>query len=165
MAAGGILLCAPPRLFEVSSTFRRLLFETRVEQLFDRRFAIERQVYRGHRIVGTAVIVGAVAVIALLWYFGQKPYAVRALRGLLGTPGAHVLTLVAATLAVVLAVVGTCLAIRPSILKGIEAASNRWIEPMPTTNPHMALSRWVLRAPRVVGLVLLVAGVLCLRPF
>lgn len=163
--AGAALLLAPRRWLEKPARLRSLLFETNVAELFNRRYTIERHVYRRHRIYGGLVLLGALTSLALLWYLGHQPKALRSLVAALGLNGARTLALVVATVAVCLVVVGTCLVVRPSVLKGVEAALNRWIDPMPVENPHMIVSRWVLRAPRLAGALLLAAGFLCWRPF
>ena len=161
---GVLLLTVPRRVLDAPTGLRRVLFETSLGQLFDRRFAIERGVYRRHRLAGALVLLGAIALAALLWHVGRKPGVVAQLRAALTVPGLHVVTVATMTIAASLGVVGTCLLVRPSVLKGLEAAVNRWIEP-PRRDVHMMVSEWVLRRPRATGLVLVVAGLACLRPF
>ena len=161
---GVLLLTIPRRVLDGPTGLRRVLFETNLGTVFDARFAIERSVYRRHRIVGGVVLLGAIALAMLLWYVGRKPSVVTQLRGALGVVGLRVVTASAMTIVAGLGVAGTCLLIRPSVLKGLEAAANRWIEP-PRRDAHMAVSEWVLRHPRATGLVLVLAGLACLRPF
>ena len=161
---GVLLLTVPRPILDAPTGLRRVLFETSLGQLFDRRFAIERGVYRRHRLAGAVVLLGAIAIATLLWYLGRKPGVVAQLRAALTIPGLHVVTAAAMTIAAVLGVVGACLLVRPSVLKGLEATANRWIEP-PRRDVHMMVSEWVLRHPRMTGLVLVVAGLACLRPF
>lgn len=161
IAAGVALLFLPRRLLSGPTGLRRVLFEVDVGEFFNQRFAIERSVYRRHRLVGCLVLLGACAALVLVWYLA-KPKAAAWLANAVTPLGGRIATILLASVGVTLAVVGTCLAVRPSVLKGIEAASNRWIDPMAATNRHMVVSRWILGSPRVTGAVLLAAGFACL---
>ena len=164
-AMGATLLFVPRRYLDQPSTLRRLLLETNLGELFDRRYAIERRIYRRHRIFGLLVVAGALAGIGLLWYLSRQPASLAKLYRVLGRPAVEVALLAAGAVGMLLLVVGACLVIRPSVLKGIEAASNRWIDPIPIRRSHAMVSRLVLRAPRIVGAALLAVGIACLRPF
>jgi hypothetical protein len=66
--------------------------------------------------------------------------------------------------------IGVFLLVRPSALKGLETAANRWIEPFPsstkaTVPAETGINRLILRAPRFSGLLLLAAGLACLLAF
>ena len=150
---GALLLFAPRDLLEGSTPLRRLLFETNLGAPFSRSFAIERRFYRWHRLFGSAVIAGGLAAGALAAYLAINPRAMN-LYLILGKGGFRVVELLAATVALLLVIVGVCLVVRPSVLKGIEAAANRWIEPL-GAGKTPTVSAVVLRGPRVAGAVLL----------
>ena len=164
-ATGAALLFVPRRFLEEPRALRRLLLETNIGDVFNRRFTIERRVYRRHRLFGAFVIVGALAGTSLLWIATQNPAVTAALVATLGKIGFRVALTVATALDVLLYLVGVCLLLRPSVLKGIEAAANRWIDPIPGKSSHAVVSRMVLRSPRVAGALLLITGFACLRPF
>jgi hypothetical protein len=164
VAAGAALLLIPRRVLEQPTAARRIFFETDLAMLFDRRFAIERGVYRRHRAFGVLVLAGALALMALIWFMSRGARTT-ALGAVVGAQGIRTLALLGITLGIGLLLFGICLLVRPSVLKGVEAAANRWIDPLPAHNPHMVVSRVVIRAPRLLGLLLLAAGLACWRPF
>ena len=160
-ATGVLLLLAPRRMFIDRTPLRRLLFETSLAGPFNRRFVIERRIYRRHRLFGAAVIAAGIAAAALVVYLSLNPRALN-LYALLGKSGFRAAVLAIATAALLLLAMGLCLVIRPSVLKGIEAAANRWIEP-PTAGKGPSLSSVVLRSPRLAGALLLLVSAFCLR--
>jgi len=159
IATGALLLLAPGALRE-GSRWRRWLLDVDLAALLDARRAIERPLYRHHRVFGAAVIAGALAWFATLW----------TLRDRFPVPGeyAGTVTLALCTLAAFALGIGVFLLIRPSALKGLEAAANRWIETFPSggwrdapAGYYQLFKRVVLRAPRFTGLLLLTAGLGC----
>ena len=154
-ALTGVLLLVVPRdLLGGGMPLRRLLFETNVGEPFNRRFAIERTFYRRHRIFGSLVVFGGLAALGLAVYFALHPRAWD-LYMLLGKAGFRVAELLAATIGLLLVMVGVCLVVRPSVLKGIEAAANRWVEPIARRASAPSVAAAVLRGPRVAGALLL----------
>lgn len=87
----------------------------------EKRTHIERFVYRHHRVFGACVLIGAgvylasIAANGLLWPSGAP--------GILG-----VLLPMLTLLHLALLPFGAVMLLRPSLLKRLEAASNRWIE-------------------------------------
>ena len=160
IATGATLALAPKRLFEPSEAVGRWLLGTDVGELFDRRYTIERRVYRRHRIVGGVVLAGAAAALTLILFLSIDPRSAP-IRKALGRFEFRTLVAVAATIACVLVVFGLCLLVRPSLLKGLETAANRWIDASARAK-RFDVSRLVLRAPRLVGMLLLVGGFACL---
>ena len=164
IAAGLTLLVAPRHLLDHPSPLRRVLLEANVGDWFNRSIAIEKRVYRRHRAFGALVLAGSAAAAAMCWYLAFNPSALP-LYGVLGRMGARVVMLFFGAAAVGLWVAGICLLVRPSVLKGIEAAANQWIQPMPAHSVHTHVSRAVARAPRLAGLLLVASGLFCLRIF
>jgi hypothetical protein len=164
-ATGLALLLIPRRLLSSDTGVRRVLLETRLGDLFNRRFSIERRVYRRHRLFGALVLAGALALASTLWLHFRDPAAMALLSALFGQTGARAMMALGIAVDLVLLVVGACLWIRPSVLKGIEAAANRWVEPIPHRGSSAVVGSFVARAPRLSGAVLLVSGLACLRPF
>lgn len=165
MVTGATLLFAPRHLLEQPSPLRRWLLEIDLGELFNRHYAIERRVYRRHRLFGGIVLVGSVATMLLLWYATSHKLVPKWLIATLGKLGFRAVILVAATVALILLIFGLCLLIRPSVLKGVEAAANRRIQPVAANRVRREAGRWVIRSPRVAGAILLVGGFVCLRPF
>jgi len=153
------LLFTPRRFLEGPTPLRRLLFETNIGEPFSRTFAIERRVYRRHRIAGSAVIAGGCAFATFAGYLAMNPRALH-LYTIIGKSGLRAAIVLVVACALLLLIVGLCLVIRPSVLKGIEAAANRWVD---TNSGGPTLSSAVLHHPRLVGALLLVGAVLAVR--
>jgi len=161
--AGALLLVTPRSSLELQSGPAQWLLRADIGAFFNRRFAIERSVYRRHRIVGAAVLAGATAALVLLVLAVSNPYSM-GLRKVLGMLGFRVAVAAIGALVLGLLLAGFCLIVRPSMLKGFESAANRWIAPLPSGSA-IDLSRSILRAPRLVGVLLIAAGAACLWPF
>lgn len=169
VVAGAGLVVLPGRALREGGPWRRWLLEMDLVALLDRRQSIERPVYRHHYAFGAGVVVGTVAWLVVLWELSDHPVVVRVLADALGAWGSRVLILTAWVIAVFALGIGLFVLIRPSAIKGLEAASNRWLEPFPSVSrPGDAIwvefiGRWVLRVPRLSGALLLVAGLGCFR--
>jgi len=171
VVTGTALTVSPGRLLRPGGRGRRWLIETDLVALLDRRRSIERPLYRHHRAFGAAVIVAAGASLAVLWRFGAYPAVLKAFAGVLGAWGAFALVFTAWVSAVFALGIGIFLLVRPSALKGLETVANRWFDPLShawqagNSDGYDFIGRWVQRSPRVVGLLLFVAGLLCLDAF
>ena len=167
VAAGAVLLRAPGVL-RAGGRWRRWLLELDLVALLDLRRTIERPLYRHHRVFGAVVIAGAVSCFAALWALERKPALAGALFESAGTWGGWAAILAAWALAAFALGIGVFVLIRPSALKKLEAAANRWIEPILSTGRPEApagygvISRFVLRMPRLTGLLLLASGLGCI---
>lgn len=144
------------------SRLRQLLLEADITTLLDRRFTIERRVYRRHRIFGVFVVVGAFAGLGLIWAIRARQTSVVTLLNALGPFGLRVVALAGAVLGLMVLLAGAVLFLRPSALKGVEAHANRWFDPVAASTSSASVGRLVARAPRTTGLFLLAAGVVCL---
>ena len=170
IAAGAGLLAVPRQMLLERTLFRRWLFEINFSALLNRKQSIERPLYRHHRIFGATVTIGAMISLMPLFWLYVHPLAKDTLTHTLGIWGARAVILSAWALVFFVLAVGLFLLIRPSALKGFEAASNRWIEPFPSGRNSAAIdatgiSRLVLHAPRLAGLILLAAGLGCLLAY
>jgi hypothetical protein len=167
LAVGAVLLLAPGVL-RAGGRWRRWLLEIDLVPLLDRPRTVERPLYRHHYAFGAAVIVGALASLATLWELRDYPLVTAMLSGILGAWGARVAILMTWASAVFALGIGVLVLIRPSALKKMEAAANRWIEPFASTGRlgipagYGVISRFVLRLPRLAGLLLLASGLACL---
>ena len=167
LAAGaGLLIMAGRAQYERTSLWRWLL-EIDLIALLDRRHSIERPIYRHHRAIGATVIAGAVASLVTLSEFSNHPWVTGLLQGILGIWGAWAVILTSWALAVFTLGIGVFLLIRPSALKRIETAANRWIKPFPSSTKTIvraerSINGLILRAPRFTGLLLIAASLACL---
>jgi hypothetical protein len=161
LAAGAGLLIVAAGARRERTWLRRWLLEIDLMTLLDRRQSIERPLYRHHSAFGAAVIAGAIASLATLWGLHDHPLLTGVLSGILGAWGVRAVILTSWALAVFALCIGVFVLIRPSALKGFETAANRWIESSPADGNDF-ITRLVLRAPRLTGLLLLAAGLGCL---
>lgn len=167
LVAGAGLLIAPTRTRQERTQLWFWLFEIDLFAVLDRRRTIERPLYRHHYAFGATVVVAALAWLATLWGLLDHPLAVSALSGMLGSTGAEAVIVTSWALVVLVFGMGVFLFVRPSALKNLESAANRWIEPFPLSLEHRVpaekgISRLILRAPRFTGLLLMAAGLGCL---
>lgn len=121
----------------------------RILEVLDRQLRIERFIYRHHRLFGSAILIGSLAMVVLLG-IGYRPYLESNLRL---TAHAQVAVFLAVAMAVGAVVIGLVMLIRPSALKGFEALSNHWIEPFPAPGRLIAPSR--------TGMLLLALAFVC----
>ncbi len=139
IAGAGVLLSGLAR-------YRELL------KKLDRPWRTERFIYRHHRAFGGGIAVGAVILLAVLArYHGIsfEPWSWPS------SGAAQLMLLVRFTtwsFACLALPIGIIIAIRPSVLRGIEVKANRWVQPpLPT---FLGSGRF--------GTLLLVAGSACL---
>jgi len=167
--AGLALLVTPRAALREPTRLRTWLLEIDFAALLDRRRSVERFLYRHHRAFGAMVIAGALGCIAALLRLGA--WTIPALAPAAGQIGVVAMAFVAWTLALFALVIGVIVLIRPSALKQIETAANRWIDPFPWTehqdvsNRYDIVGRFVQRFPRLAGALLFAAGLLCLDAF
>lgn len=167
----GIMLLARPRaLFSLNQRLSRWVDTRAVFSMLDRPRHLERFFYRHHRILGAAIMLGA-SYVLWRWAFHYDRAGVVALlgrrwlaAGLDWIAPALEVTLVGLHAAIL--VVGMLIFFRPSLLKGIERAANRWQPGGPATNPLDAIVDGVDDAfeghPRVSGVLLVVSATWCL---
>lgn len=156
LAAGGVLLMAGGTL---------LLADRRTWQGLNRIWRIERFVYRHHRLFGGAIVAGALAHLFLLVLQRNHLFGIVLEHSTAGLRLIRLIELTEWGAAVFALVVGLFVLVRPSLLKGFEAAANRWIEPLPRRmsrhpahHPSPRAQRWL----RGLGAALLLAGAACL---
>lgn len=163
MIAGAGLLLMPKQLFSEQSRWREWLFEQDLVGLLNLYRKIEKPLYRHHRLVGAALTAGALTLLILLGKLHSYLFATSAWSQVLGVRLAMIF---AWALAILALIVGIFFLVRPSTLKGVEALSNRWIGPAPSTfqeaEPAKGINRLILRFPRHTGILLLLAGITCL---
>jgi hypothetical protein len=166
----GVMLLARPRaLFALNEWLSRSFDTAPTFRLLDQPRHVERFFYRHHRVVGALVVAGA-SYVLLRWAFAYDRPGVLALvsprlatGGLDWVPLALEATLVGLHVAIL--AVGVLIMFRPSLLKGVEKAANRW-QDGPTTTPLDSvvgnLDGTFEGHPRIAGVVLVVSAVWCL---
>ena len=167
ISAGLALLLMPRQLLAESTWLRGWLFEYSVSAFFNRYHAVEKLAYRHHRPIGVVMTIGAIIMLTPLLGLYDHPEVILAMNRTLGFLGTYAVILASWMLSIFALIIGLFLFLRPSALKDFEMAANRWIELFPHTPSSYTLAdrginRLVLRAPRLIGLLLLMLGSGCL---
>lgn len=163
----GALLVLKPRAFVLLNQFASRWVSMRyVSHLFDQSFSIERWFYRHHRIMGIAVILGA--SYFLYYFFVAYDKAQLLLHLSLNLPAIlldgllDAVLLGAKTGGGLAWLMGVIILLRPSLLRGIEKQSNRWVSVRRATKvldvPRVGLDEWVISHARSAGYVLLLSS-------
>ncbi len=130
----------------------------RVNRAANRTISIERWFYRNHRPLGLFILIGASYVLLYFsWLFDEgyilhhlPPYLPeKRMEGLLDA-----IRLISLTGAVLAWLAGLVVLVRPSLLKGLEKAANRWMSLHPTPMLDWSFS-FIARHEQVVGWLLL----------
>jgi hypothetical protein len=166
---GVLLLARPQALFALNQWLSRSFDTAPTFRALDQPRHLERFFYRHHRVVGALIVAGA-AYVLLRWAFAYDRSGVLALLSPRLAKGGMdwVLPALEATLVglhVAILAVGVLIMFRPSLLKGVEKAANRW-QDGPTTTPLDSVVGNLDGAfeghPRLSGLVLVASALWCL---
>lgn len=165
LVVAGLLLFRPTTLLALNRRLSRWIDTRGPFQALERPLMLERLFYRHHRALGAAIVLGACYVL-WQWAFDFDRAALTQLlnprwrangldwivpAGEAIVVGLHVLVLLA----------GGVILVRPSLLKGIEKAANRWHGGLSSEQLDRVvgtLDDRVAIYPRLSGLVLLVAS-------
>ncbi len=123
------------------------LLNSRLQEVLERQRFVERFIYRHHRLFGSAIVAGALVLLALLGA-GQARFGT----AWLGRSGGRDAVFLVWALAVAALVIGIIVLVRPSALKGVETLANRWIQLFPA----------IELTSRQIGALFLVLGIVCL---
>lgn len=158
---GAGLLIQPERIAVLNRLCSRWIGTQKLDEELDRPRWIERYVYRHHWTAGALLLVGALFVLYVL-LFGSRLYAFAAslssgFRVLWDSTRA--LLLLGSVLA---ALVGAVIMVRPSLLRDIERASNRWVSTDTVSKTfegiYDSFDRQVLRHSRTAGVLMILGG-------
>ena len=170
LLTGAALIFNSALVLRVSEKMNVWISTREAMQLLEEPIAIERAVYRWHRLVGALIFVGALFTLyVLLWRF-NGPQVVDALAKLLelgvakwAAESLRVFFVVVNVVALVIAVV---MIIRPSALKSVEAWANRQYSTSGSAQaletPRAGPDNLLRTRPRLLGIVLALAGVFVL---
>ena len=168
LGIGVLLLARPGTAFAINERLSRWIDTTPTFSALDRPRSLERYFYRHHRLLG-ALIVGGASYVLWRWAFVYERADMIAVvgqgwvsAGLDWLPAALEVALVA--LHMVIFVVGALVMFRPSLLKGVERAANRWQEPSANRLDSVvgSLDEAFEGHPRVSGLILAISATWCL---
>lgn len=165
LLVGGLLVAAPRLLMAINQRASRWVDTRRALTILEQPLVLERFFYRHHRVLGASIALGAAYVLAQ-WVFAYDRTAFVALldrrwRGAgldwmvpaleWAMVGLHVLILAA----------GLVILLRPSLLKSVERAANRWHPGLSSESLDAVigpLDRGIGIYPRFSGLVVSVAS-------
>lgn len=135
------LLLKPDAMMRLSRNCNRWVALPKLENLLNRRHAVERTLYRHHRITGVVVLVFSLYNLYVLLFDTHAQAALALLRRASVNTGWLFDALEAMLVAgnIFAAGVGVFIAVRPSILRNFEAWANRWVSAeTPRQNSDMA---------------------------
>ena len=166
-ACAGLWLLAAPRSFLKANAWLGRWYPTqRALEPLERPIAVERRLYRHHRLAGALIVAGAAFALWRLALHYEEARLVTALAPRLPAPLAGALLtgwtafLALGNLAAL--AVGLALLARPSALKDLESWANRWVPAGRALGfldvPRDGPDRLVARHPRLTGALLLVAA-------
>jgi hypothetical protein len=119
-----------------------------IQLLLERPWRVERYVYRHHRRVGSAIIVGALLLLGVLGVKHARLFGA----GYPDGSGARAAEFLVLAMSLAVLVIGFIVRIRPSALKRVEVLANRSIQ----------LSPAKIHTHRPFGILLLLAGIIFL---
>jgi hypothetical protein len=169
LVVGVLLLARPQALFWLNQRLSRWVDTRPTFHALDQPRHLERFFYRHHRVLGILVVLGA-GYVLLRWAFAYDRSDVAGLlsprwatHGIDWVPLALEAMLVGLHVAIL--AIGVMIVFRPSLLKGVEKAANRWQEG-PETAPLDtvvgSLDGTFEGHPRVSGLLLVLSATWCL---
>lgn len=165
LVVAGLLLVRPEALLALNRRLSRWIDTRGTLEVLERPLMLERMFYRHHRALGAAIVLGASYVLWQWAFHFDRAALTRVLNprwsangldwivpaGEAIVVGLHALVLLA----------GCVILLRPSLLKGLERAANRWHGGWSSEQLDRVvgtLDDRVAIYPRLSGLVLLVAS-------
>ena len=169
VALGLLMIFKPQYLEKCSKVGNRWISTRHISQWLDRSISLEHWFYRHHRAVGVAIVLGAAYIFiyfgfqfdrayTLLRWSQRLPLAAQQLNGLL-----NALVLGGLIGGAVALIAGLFLWFRPSLLRGVEEQSNRWVSSRRATKifdvPHGQVDIFVAQHAKKAGWLLLLASI------
>ena len=169
VALGLLMIFKPQYLERCSKVGNRWISTRHISQWLDRSISIEHWFYRHHRAVGVVIVLGAAYIFiyfgfqfdrayTLLRWSQKLPLPAQQLNGLL-----NALVLGGLIGGAVALIAGLFLWFRPSLLRGVEEQSNRWVSSRRATKildvPHDQVDIFVARHAQKAGWLLLLASI------
>jgi len=166
MLLGMLLIVKPRSVAYLSRCANQWISLRAINRLLDQTISIERWFYRHHRMMGIAVMLGASYFLYYFFVIYDPAQVLSQLSSYWHYPLLDELLdalLLASKVGGVLAwSAGLLIWLRPSLLRGIEKKSNRWVSARRATKaldvPRAGVDEWVLQHARAVGYVLLLAS-------
>jgi len=168
VATALLLIFKPQLLQRVNRVANHWVSTRHISQLMDRSIRTERWFYRHHLVMGPLVVVGAGYMLLYFGWLLDRAAALRALGGYIANPPLasallQALLLFALIGAVVALLIGAVYWVRPSLLRGLETQSNRWVSSRKATKvidvTHEQVDLFVVQHAQGVGWLLLAGSV------
>jgi hypothetical protein len=163
------LLFKPQFLERLNRVANRWISTRHINRWLDRSVSIESWFYQHHRSVGAVIILGAAYIFIYFGMLFDKAYTLQhaSFRGMLPAKMLDslldALVLSALIGGVIAFIVGLFLWLRPSLLRGMEEESNRWVSSRRATKvleiPRDDADRFVMRHAQRAGWLLLLASI------
>ncbi len=156
------LLFAPQKTERINRFFARWVDTHSFEETLDRPHWTERYLYRHHRWVGGTLLAGSIVILyRFLLHPPRQKLAMLAAGDTFGLVDAAIAFFVIG--AVLGAIIGMLMIGKPSVLRELETASNRWISTDKIwgvfNRMYPSVDRFVFQHRRAVAAVLLLCGI------
>jgi len=160
LVGAGIWL-KPQQVIQLNQSFSRWVSTEKAEVALDRPRWTERFFYRHHKLVGAGVLIGALVILyTFLFSFNLRTISTLIPRAYWWLSDALVaIMLVGSGLA---ALIGTLILTKPSLLRDLEKASNRWVstERFQTmfNGMHFSAEQSIIRHHKIAGVSIMLGS-------
>ena len=131
LAVGLFLLIAPRRFLDATARLNRWISTDAAFESLDRSRQADRNFYRRHLWVGALLVFGSLYILYVFWVWYDRARVLLALPEIYNAAASawiyDSLVFLLRGTGVVGLLAGIVVAVRPSLLKSLEAGANRWI--------------------------------------
>lgn len=158
---GVAMLLKPEQLMRLNQQASRWVCTEKIAVQFDCRRRVEPFIYRHHRLMGSAVLIGAVFVLhTFLFRYNLRFISTLIPKNYWWLSDALVTMLLIGS--VLAALIGGIVLTKPSLLRDIETSANRWIDTEHVlswiNSRHYFIERFFFRYHRFFGALILIAS-------
>jgi len=158
---GVAMLLKPEQLMRLNQQVSRWICTEKIAVTFDCRRRVEPFIYRYHRLMGAAVLIGAVFTLhAFMFRYNLRFISTLIPKNYWWLSDALVTMLLIGS--VLAALIGGIVLTKPSLLRDIETSANRWIDTEQASSwinsKHYFIERFFFRYHRFFGALILIAS-------